>query len=74
MWEKELKIAIEDSYTLEEIDGNNTELLIPCYREKPTEIVVSVYLEGWDKACINQTMGACFDTSISFKFLRRIIP
>ena len=69
----ELKIATEDSYTFEEIDGMNTDLLIPCYREKPTEIVVSVYLEGWDKACINQTMGACFDTSISFKFLRRII-
>ena len=69
----ESKIATEDSYTFEEIDGLNTDLLIPCYREKPTEIVVSVYLEGWDKACINQTMGACFDTNITFKILRRII-
>ena len=68
-----LKIATEDAYTLEELDGDNTELLIPCYREVPTEIVVSIYLEGWDKACINQTMGACFDAQIGFKFLRRII-
>ena len=68
----ELTIATEQSYSLEELGGADTELLIPCYRGKPTEIVVSIYLEGWDKACINQTMGACFDTNISFKLLRRI--
>ena len=68
----EINIAKEEAYTLEEVDGLNTELLIPCYHDKPTEIVVSVYLEGWDKACINQTMGACFDTNITFKLLRRI--
>ena len=68
----ELTIAAEKSYSLEELSGNDTELLIPCYRGVPTEIVISIYLEGWDKACINQTMGACFDTNISFKLLRRI--
>lgn len=67
-----LTIATEDSYSLEDLKGDDTELLIPCYRTKPTEVVVSIYLEGWDKACINQTMGACFDTNISFKLLRRI--
>ena len=66
------KIATEKSYALSDADGMNTDILIPCYHGEPTEIVVSVYLEGWDKACINQTMGACFDTSISFKLLRRI--
>ena len=68
----ELNIAKEESYALEEADGLDTEILIPCYYNKPTEIVVSIYLEGWDKACINQTMGACFDTNISFQLLRRI--
>lgn len=68
----ELNIAVEDSYSLSEADGENTEITIPCYYNEPTEIVVSVYLEGWDRACINQTMGACFDTNISFKLLRRI--
>ena len=66
-------IAIEETYTLDQVSGSNTELLIPCYHEIPTEIVVSVYLEGWDKACINDTMGASFDTKIGFKFLRRIL-
>ena len=68
----ELTIATEHSYSLDELDGPDTELLIPCYRGVPTEIVVSIYLEGWDRACINQTMGACFDTNITFKLLRRI--
>lgn len=69
----ELKIAKEESYALSDADGLDTEILIPCYHNEPTEIVVSIYLEGWDKACINQTMGACFDTNISFKLLRRIL-
>lgn len=70
----ELKIAKEESYYLSDADGYDTEILIPCYHGEPTEIVVSIFLEGWDKACINQTMGACFDTNISFKLLRRIMP
>ena len=69
----EMHIAEEQSYTFEDIDGMDTELLIPCYHGEPVEVVVSVYLEGWDKACINQTMGACFDANISFKLLRRIL-
>ena len=69
----DLKIAVEDSYALSDVDGMNTEILIPCHPNKPTEITVSIYLEGWDKACVNKTMGACFDTNISFKLLRRIL-
>ncbi len=68
-----LEIAKEESYALSDADGLDTEILIPCYHGQPTEVVISVYLEGWDKACINQTMGACFETNISFKLLRRIL-
>ena len=64
--------AKEESYAIEELASNDTELLIPCYRNEPREIVISIYLEGWDEACINQTMGACFDTKLSFKLLRGI--
>lgn len=69
----DLRIASEDSYALSDADDINTEILIPCHPNEPTEITVSIYLEGWDKACVNQTMGACFDTNISFKLLRRIL-
>ena len=67
------KIVTEKSYTLEEAGDEQNGILIPCYHNVPTEIVISIYLEGWDKACINNTMGACFDTNISFKLLGRII-
>ncbi|MBR5996658.1 MAG: hypothetical protein IK028_01375 [Bacilli bacterium] len=68
-----LEIAKEESYALKDLDEYDTEVVIPCYHGKPTEIVISIYLEGWDQACINNTMGACFDTNISFKLLRRIL-
>ena len=68
-----LEIAKEESYALNEIGDLDSEVVIPCYHGKPTEIVLSIYLEGWDQACINNTMGACFDTNICFKLLRRIL-
>lgn len=63
--------AIEDSMSLEEIANKNTNrLLIPCYSNVPTEIVVSIYVEGWDRDCINATMGAYFKTELSFELFR----
>ena len=68
-----LEFAKEESLSLNEIDSEATKLLIPCYGGKPTEIVLSIYLEGWDLDCINSTMGASFKTKLSFKLLRGII-
>ena len=68
-----LEFAKEDSMSLDEVNSEATKLLIPCYGHKPTEIVVSIYLEGWDLDCINATMGASFSTKLSFKLLRGII-
>ena len=59
--------AKEESLSLEQIRNNVDFIQIPCYKNEPTEIVVSYYLEGWDKDCINATMGASFDTKLSFK-------
>ena len=63
----------EKAYSLEELDSERTELRIPCYANKPAEIVVSIYLEGWDLDCINSTMGASFKTNLVFKLLGGII-
>ena len=68
-----LEFAKEESFSLEDINSETNKLLIPCYGNKPTEIVVSIYLEGWDLDCINSTMGASFSTKLSFKLLRGII-
>lgn len=68
-----LIIAEEPSISLEELNVDNPPLRIPCYRDEPREIILSIYLEGWDEDCINNTMGASFLTKMSFKFLGRII-
>lgn len=62
-----LKIKEEQSLSLQEIKDNENKIRIPCYASQPTRIVVSIYLEGWDRDCINATMGAAFSTKICFK-------
>ena len=71
-----LQFAKEESVTFEDIkeSGMNTNVLIPCYAYVPTEIVVSIYLEGWDQQCVNATMGASFEGKLSFKLLKGGLP
>ena len=68
-----LTFAEEESISLKDLQENESLIKIPCYKDVPTEIVVSIYLEGWDHQCINGTMGASFDTKISFKLNGGII-
>ena len=42
-------------------------------RDTPKEIVVSLYLEGWDKDSVNYTMGARFFSDLTFKIEREMI-
>ena len=63
----------EDSITIEELESKENRLLIPCRNGVVTEIVISIYLEGWDLDCYNSTMGASFNSTLSFKLLRGII-
>ena len=71
-----LEFAKEESVTFQDIvdSGMNTNVLIPCYANVATEIVVSIYLEGWDRQCVNATMGASFEGNISFKLLKGGLP
>ena len=62
--------AYEESYSYADIDDAHTDLLIPCTAGVPREIVVSIYLEGWDLDCVNATMGASFIDDISFKLAK----
>ena len=61
------EIATEDSLSLEQLKTDDRSLLIPLTSGVPTKIVLSIYLEGWDTDCINATMGASFNTKLSFK-------
>lgn len=60
-------IMKENSYSPDDINDVNSDLLIPLEANVPTKIVLSFYLEGWDFDCINATMGANFKSKISFK-------
>ena len=62
--------AIEDSLSLNHIASSQNTLLIPCTAGQAREIVVSIYLEGWDLDCINATMGASFIDTLSFKLAK----
>ena len=68
-----VKYKQEPSISLEEIASDDNPVLIPCYNGVATEIVLSIYLEGWDLDCYNSTMGASFNAQLSFKLLRGII-
>lgn len=59
----------EGAISFDELD----QIVIPCYKNEPRQIVLSIYLEGWDLDCINATMGASFNTKLSFKLLGGII-
>ena len=63
-----LEFKEEGALSLNELES----IMIPCYANEPREIVVSIYLEGWDLDCVNATMGASFNTKLSFKLLRGI--
>ena len=67
--ENGLEFADEKSLSLEEIRKNDHSVLIPCYKDKPSKIVLSIYLEGWDLDCINATMGTSFNVELSFKLI-----
>ncbi len=62
----------EHSYALAEQGDADCEVRIPVYRNKVRKVVLSIYLEGWDSDCINNTMGASFMSTLSFKIAREM--
>ena len=62
----------EESYSLNDFRANTVPYRIPVYRDKPQEIVISIYIEGWDEKSINYTMGAGFESSLCFKIEREM--
>lgn len=67
-----VEIAKEDSHELSEFSGDDNPLRIPVYRNTPKEIVLSIYIEGWDLDSVNYTMGATFISNLSFKIEREM--
>ena len=70
---KEDKIfAIENAYDLNDFENKVKPLVFPVYRDTPKEVVISIYIEGWDLQSVNYTMGAAFESNLSFKIEREM--
>ena len=67
-----IELKREESYSLEGFDTPNKPFHFPVYQDRPQEIVLSIYIEGWDLDSINYTMGATFNSSIAFNIEREI--
>ena len=70
-----LVIQKENALSLDQFDNAHrpfAPLLIPVHKERPTKIVISMYLEGWDEVSINSTMGSNFIADLKFQIARRM--
>ena len=65
------KIANENSLTHADFEGT-PKFHFPVYDGVPKEIIISVYLEGWDADSVNYTMEATFNAGLSFKIEREM--
>ena len=70
---KGLSFKTEESYTLSDFEKEEKPFVFPVYKGEPREIVLSIYIEGWDLDSINYTMGATFNSNIVFEILERIL-
>ena len=62
----------EQSYSLDDLRSKPNPYHFPVYRESPQEIVISIYIEGWDLDSVNYTMGAGFISNLAFKIEREM--
>ena len=59
-----LEIVKEDSLSLEEVEEK---FQLPLKAGQLKEIVLSIYMEGWDLDCTNSHMGGSFGMDLQFK-------
>ena len=68
---KEGIIKKEESFSLDDFK-QGVPFHFPVYMKEPKEVVVSIYIEGWDFDSINYTMGAAFYSNLTFKIEREM--
>ena len=69
---KGLEIKKEEAIDLADFNNEVKPYYFPVYRNTPKEVVVSIYIEGWDLESVNYTMGATFISELSFKIYREM--
>ena len=65
------KIAEENSLALSDFEGT-PKFHFPVRDGVPKEVIISLYLEGWDLDSVNYTMEATFNAALSFKIEREM--
>ena len=61
-----LEIKTEEKIDLKDFNNQVKPFHFPVYRNTPKEVVVSIYIEGWDLDSVNYTMGVGFESNLSF--------
>ena len=59
----------ENSISLEELENHQKDITIPVYGRSvgPRRIVISIYIEGWDHAIVNEAAGCSFNLGLQFE-------
>ena len=67
-----VEIKKENALDLKDFEGKNKPFTFNVYRDEPKEIVLSIYIEGWDLDSVNYTMGATFISNLTFMIEREM--
>lgn len=70
--EKNFEFKKEGAINLEDFKNDKKPFHFPIYMDTPKEIVISIYIEGWDLDSINYTMGASFFSDLTFTIEREM--
>ena len=68
--ENNFKFKNEGAYSLSDFRKDKKPFTFKAYMDTPKEVVVSIYIEGWDLDSVNYTMGASFMSDLTFKVER----
>ena len=67
-----VEIKKEEVLDIKEFEGKDKPFVFNLYRDEPKEIVLSIYIEGWDLDSVNYTMGASFISNLKFMIEREM--
>ena len=68
--ENNFKFESEGAFSLEDFRKDKKPFTFKAYMDTPKEVIVSIYIEGWDLDSVNYTMGASFSSKLTFKVER----
>ena len=70
--ENNFKFKNEGAINLHDFKKDIKPFHFPLKMDTPKEVVISIYIEGWDKDSVNYTMGAAFKSNLTFKIERTL--